>query len=304
LRVASGEPLPLTQDQITLTGHAVEARLYAEDPSAGFLPSIGSLDHLHFPDTGRVDSGVEQGDAVSPYYDPMLAKLIRHADTRDAAFAGLAAMAGAVECWPVRTNAAFLVQALTDPAVVSGQIDTGLVGRRGDDWAARPVPGDALLHNVAQQVYQTADHGPAPQLAGWRLNAMPARVELRLDDGETVHAVTLGGASGGSTTLNPRGILASEAGATWLIKPWRPAAADAEGGAGAIIAPMPGLVTAVMVAAGDPVSKGQTLLTIEAMKMEQAIKSPIDGVVADLPVRMGQQVGAEALLIRIERGDA
>ena len=302
LRVASGEPLPLTQAQITLTGHAVEARLYAEDPSAGFLPSIGRLDHLVLPTTGRVDTGVTQGDAVSPYYDPMLAKLIRHGDTREAAFAGLAAMAATVECWPVRTNAAFLAHALTDPAVVAGQIDTGLVGRRGDDWAARPVPGDALLQRVAAQFHAAADPGPAPQLSGWRLNAPPVPVELRLDDGDAVHGVTPAAGSG-STTPNPRGILASEAGATWLIKPWRPAGADAEGGAGAIVAPMPGLVTSVSVAAGDRVAKGQTLLTLEAMKMEQAIKSPIDGVVAELPVRTGQQVGAEALLIRIEKDE-
>ncbi|WP_428333803.1 acetyl/propionyl/methylcrotonyl-CoA carboxylase subunit alpha [Novosphingobium sp.] len=304
LRVASGEPLPLTQKQITSTGHAVEARLYAEDPAAGFLPSIGRLDHLRLPQTGRVDSGVEQGDAVSPYYDPMLAKLINHAETRDQAFAGLSAMAGAVECWPVRTNASFLAHALADDAVVAGHLDTGLVGRRGDDWAARPVPGHPLLQIVAQQFYGAADAGPAPHLAGWRLNAAPVPVELRLDDGETVHAVMLGGAGSGSTTPTSRGILASEGGATWLITPWRPAAAGAEDGAGAIIAPMPGLVTSVMVAIGDHVAKGQTLLTLEAMKMEQAIKSPVVGTVAELPVRAGQQVGAEAVLVRIEKDDA
>ncbi|WP_420382761.1 acetyl/propionyl/methylcrotonyl-CoA carboxylase subunit alpha [Novosphingobium sp.] len=304
LRVASGEPLPLTQEQITSTGHAVEARLYAEDPAAGFLPSIGRLDHLRLPQTGRVDSGVEQGDAVSPYYDPMLAKLINHAETRDQAFAGLSAMAGAVECWPVRTNASFLAHALADDAVVAGHLDTGLVGRRGDDWAARPVPGHPLLQNIAQQFYGAADAGPAPHLAGWRLNAPPVPVELRLDDGETVHAVMLGGAGSGSITPTSRGILASESGATWLITPWRPAAAGAEDGAGAIIAPMPGLVTSVMVAIGDHVAKGQTLLTLEAMKMEQAIKSPVVGTVAELPVRAGQQVGAEAVLVRIEKDDA
>ena len=301
LRVASGEPLPLTQDQITLTGHAAEARLYAEDPSAGFLPSIGRLDHLRLPDTGRVDSGIEQGDTVSPYYDPMLAKLIHHAPTREQAFAGLADMANTVQCWPVRTNAAFLARALTDPDVVAGNLDTGLVGRRGEDWAARPVPGAALMQNVAQQFHDTAAPGPAPHLSGWRLNAAPEPVEMRIDDGETVHAVILDGTGSGSTTRVPRGMLASEAGATWLMTPWRPASAGAEEGAGAITAPMPGLVTSVMVAIGDRVTKGQTLLTLEAMKMEQAIKSPLDGIVAELPVVTGQQISAEALLIRVEK---
>ena len=300
LRVASGEPLPLTQDQITLTGQAVEARLYAEDPATGFLPSVGRLDHLRLPQFGRVDSGVIEGGSVSPFYDPMLAKLIHHAPTRTAALAGLAAMAGAVECWPVRTNAAFLIRALADADVIAGRLDTGLVGRRGDDWAARPVPGDALMQAVAQAI-----NGPAPTQAGWRLNAPPAPVIVRIDDGAAVHTVTLtGGDAAGSITPTPRGVIASEAGTTWLMTAWRPAGAEADAGAGSLHAPMPGLVTAVMVASGDAVTRGQTLLTMEAMKMEQAIKSPIDGVVAQLPVVVGQQVGADALLIRIEQEQA
>jgi 3-methylcrotonyl-CoA carboxylase alpha subunit len=299
LRVAAGEPLPLSQDQITMNGHAVEARLYAEDPATGFLPSIGRLDHFRLPQTGRVDSGVEQGDTVSSYYDPMLAKLIDHAPTRGQAFAGLAAMAGTVECWPVRTNAAFLARALGDADVMAGRIDTGLVGRRGEDWAAAPVPGEALLQAVAGLFV------PAQSpLSGWRLNAAPAPVVVQLDDGATVHAVTPGGSGAGSITPSPRGVLASEHGATWLITPWRPAAAQGEDGTGTIHAPMPGLVTSVAVALGDAVAKGQTLLTLEAMKMEQAIKSPLDGVVAELPVVAGQQVGAEALLIRVEKDPA
>jgi 3-methylcrotonyl-CoA carboxylase alpha subunit len=296
LRVASGEPLPLTQDQITLSGHAVEARLYAEDPSAGFLPSVGRLDRLQMPTRGRVDSGVEQGDSVSPFYDPMLAKLIFHAPARDAALAGLAAMAGTVECWPVRTNAAFLARALVDADVLAGRLDTGLVGRRGEEWAARAEPGADLLQAAADRLI-----GAVPPLAGWRLNAPPAPVTVRLDDGETVRAVTLQDQGGGATARTTAGVLASEGGSTWLITRWRPAGADAEEGAGALHAPMPGLVTSVMVAHGERVSKGQTLLTLEAMKMEQAIKSPFDGIVADLPVTAGQQVGADALLIRIEK---
>ena len=296
LRVASGEPLPLMQNAITMAGHAVEARLYAEDPAAGFLPSVGRLDHFRLPQTGRIDSGVEQGDSISPFYDPMMAKLIHHAPTRSEALAGLAGMARAVECWPVRTNASFVARALCDDDVVAGRLDTGLVGRRGDAWAARPAPGAALLQAVARHLV-----GPLPALTGWRLNAAPVPVVMRLDDGEIVHAVTLDGLAAGSIEPAPRGVLASEAGTTWLIRPWRPAGAEAAEGAGALHAPMPGLVTAVMVAVGERVAKGQTLLTLEAMKMEQAIKSPLDGVVAELPVAAGQQVGAEALLVRVEK---
>ena len=304
LRVAAGEPIPLTQDRITLNGHAVEARLYAEDPAAGFLPSVGPIEHLRLPQSGRVDSGVAEGDRVSPYYDPMLAKLIHHAPTRTAAFAGLAQMAAAVQCWPVRTNAPFLTRALADGDVIAGRIDTGLVGQRGDAWAARVAPGEALLQDVAARVCAAAKAGPPPHLPGWRLNAAPAPVIVRLDDGEQVRAVTPCYKTGSSVQVHPRGYLASEQGATWLIQPWRPAGIGDEEGAGAVHAPMPGLVTAVMVAAGERVGKGQTLLTLEAMKMEQAIKSPIEGVVAELPVSAGQQVGADALLIRVEKDEA
>lgn len=273
LRVAAGEPLPLTQAQITLTGHAVEARLYAEDPASGFLPGVGRLDHLRLPQSGRVDSGVEQGGSVSPFYDPMLAKLIHHAPDRSAA--------------------------LADDDVLAGRLDTGLVARRGDDWAARPAPDDALLQAVARQI-----NDPAPALAGWRLNAPPTPVIVRIDDGAAVHAVTLnGGDAAGSITPTSRGVIASEAGTTWLMTRWRPAGAEADAGAGSLHAPMPGLVTAVMVTAGDAVTRGQTLLTMEAMKMEQAIKSPIDGVVAQLPVVVGQQVDADALLIHVEKDE-
>jgi 3-methylcrotonyl-CoA carboxylase alpha subunit len=299
LRVASGEPLPQTQLQITMSGHAVEARLYAEDPSSGFLPSVGRLDHLRLPTDGRVDSGVEQGDSVSPYYDPMMAKLIYHAPTREAALFGLAGMARTVECWPVRSNASFVAHALADADVVAGRLDTGLVGRRGDDWAARAEPGADLLQAAARRLI-----GAIPPLPGWRLNAAPAPVIMRLDDGATVHAVALTGTGSGSITATARGVLASEGGTTWLITRWRPAGAEDDESAGALHAPMPGLVTSVMVALGDRVTKGQTLLTLEAMKMEQALKSPLDGIVADLPVAAGQQVGADALLIRVEKEEA
>jgi 3-methylcrotonyl-CoA carboxylase alpha subunit len=299
LRVASGEPLPLAQDEITRGGHAVEARLYAEDPATGFLPSIGRLDHLRLPAAGtdgaRVDSGVEAGDAVSPFYDPMLAKLIHHAPTREAALAGLKAMAEGVETWPVRTNAGFLARALADEDVVAGRLDTGLVGRRGDDWAARPAPGEALLAAAAARLA-----GPAPAVAGFRLNAAPAPTVVLVDDGSEVHSASPRPDPAASLVAMAGGLLASEQGHGWMLRRWRPAGLDAGPGAGTIHAPMPGMVTSVAVAEGDTVVAGQTLLTLEAMKMEQPLKAPFAGVVAELPVSAGQQVAAEALLVRIE----
>ncbi|WP_295246533.1 biotin carboxylase N-terminal domain-containing protein, partial [uncultured Brevundimonas sp.] len=124
-RVAAGEPIPLKQDEIQLNGWAMEARLYAEDPANGFLPSIGKLEHFVMPEGIRVDTGVEQGGEVSQFYDPMIAKLIVHEDTREAAAARLAEAAGEVEVWPVKANAGFLKRCLEHPRFVAGDVDTG-----------------------------------------------------------------------------------------------------------------------------------------------------------------------------------
>ncbi len=126
LRVASGEKLPKTQDELSITGHAIEARLYAEDPAKGFLPSVGRLEHFDLGEDGRIETGVEEGDAISPFYDPMIAKLIASAETRDEAIDALAAMLDGVEVWPVRTNAGFLFNALVHPDFEAAKIDTGL----------------------------------------------------------------------------------------------------------------------------------------------------------------------------------
>ncbi|WP_332654423.1 acetyl/propionyl/methylcrotonyl-CoA carboxylase subunit alpha [Brevundimonas sp.] len=127
LRVAAGEPIPLKQADIPLNGWAMEARLYAEDPANGFLPSIGCLEHFHLPENIRVDTGVTWGSEVSQFYDPMIAKLIVHADTREAAAVGLAEACGQVEVWPVKANAGFLKRCLEHPRFVAGDVDTGFI---------------------------------------------------------------------------------------------------------------------------------------------------------------------------------
>ncbi|KQS54176.1 methylcrotonoyl-CoA carboxylase [Brevundimonas sp. Leaf363] len=132
LRVAAGEPVPLTQDQLSIDGWAMEARLYAEDPANGFLPSVGRLDHFHLPDDIRVDTGVEQGGEVSAFYDPMIAKLIVHAETREAAAERLAEACGSVQVWPVKTNAGFLKRCLEHSRFVAGDVDTALIGAEGE----------------------------------------------------------------------------------------------------------------------------------------------------------------------------
>src|SRR5690606_5802132 len=114
LRVASGEKLPKAQDELSITGHAIEARLYAEDPAKGFLPSVGRLEHFELGDDGRIETGVEEGDAISPFYDPMIAKLVARGNTRDEAIEELAAILDDAEVWPVKTNAGFLFNAVLD----------------------------------------------------------------------------------------------------------------------------------------------------------------------------------------------
>jgi hypothetical protein len=141
LRVASGEPLPCTQDELRINGWAIEARLYAEDPARDFLPSVGRLDHFDLGHQGRIETGVEEGDEVSPFYDPMIAKLIARGDDRDEAIAGLADMLDEIEVWPVRTNSGFLFNALLHPAFGAGDIDTGFIARELDALVPDPVTG-------------------------------------------------------------------------------------------------------------------------------------------------------------------
>ena len=152
LRVASGEPLPLKQHEITLEGWAMEARLYAENPATGFLPSTGPLAHFRLPDDIRVDSAVEEGGAVSPFYDPMIAKLIVHADSREAAAEALAEACASVEVWPVKTNAAFLARCAGHPDFVAGDVDTGFIERRLDDLTARSFSDAATLAAVSERL--------------------------------------------------------------------------------------------------------------------------------------------------------
>jgi propionyl-CoA carboxylase alpha chain/3-methylcrotonyl-CoA carboxylase alpha subunit len=199
LRVAAGEPLPLTQGAITRTGWAMEARLYAEDPGKGFLPSIGPLEHFVLPDeTIRVDTGVEEGDAVTQFYDPMIAKLIARGDTRDEAAAALAEACRQVEVWPVRTNAAFLARCLDHPDFLAGEVETSFIaGRMGDLVDVAPSKDAAVAALALAAEDAAAEVGLPPDsdrlspwqatpdgLYGFRLNA-PAR---------TLHHIEFAGA--------------------------------------------------------------------------------------------------------------
>ena len=293
LRVASGEPLPKAQDELAINGWAMEARLYAEDPATGFLPSIGTLELLQFGEAegGRIDTGVYEGAEVSPFYDPMIAKVIARGATRDAARLALAEMLDDSAVWPVRTNTSFLIKALAHPDFVSGEVDTGLIGRDGEAMSAAPQPSAEALADAALDLI------PAYDQPGFRLNA-PARTQVHvLVDGEAM-AVELTGAGSDEPA---DAVLLAEHGAVWEVTPWRKDGSHGvAAGTGAIVSPMPGKIIAVEVAAGDAVTAGQKLLTLEAMKMEHTLTAPFDGVVAELNAVAGAQVQVDALLARIE----
>ena len=305
--MASGEKLPKRQDELSINGWAIEARLYAEDPAKGFLPSVGRLEHFDLGDEGRIETGVEEGDAISPFYDPMIAKLIARGDDRDEAIGELAGMLDEVEVWPVKTNAGFLFNALLHPAFRRRrEIDTGFIERKLDELVPDPEPDDALWRGAAAVATAEDEEEALGELAGFRLNAPPrtpasrsaAAGEFRrvaLDDGEPMAAV--------SGFRDEERVVVFYEGQAYAFDRSSRGSVGAAAGDGAILAPMPGKVTSVEVAAGETVAKGQRLLTLEAMKMEHGLVAPFDGVVAELNAKAGAQVQVEAVLARIENSD-
>jgi 3-methylcrotonyl-CoA carboxylase alpha subunit len=305
LRVASGEALPRKQEELAINGHAIEARLYAEDPANNFLPSTGKLEifSLKAEDGDRVEQAVAQGDAVSPFYDPMIAKLICHAADRDEAINRLRALCASVETWPVKTNAGFLARLLNED-FRRGSADTGYIAQHIERLAAKP-PLQKLGELAGMLAAPWLDLVP-PALRGVRLNG-PHQTRMALTvDGQTDSAnLDMEGVpnehAAHGRRLNDGRILVQQEGETYVL-----ALADtraAQGSAasdGVIRSPMPGRVTVVNVEKGALVAKGQKLVAVEAMKMEHGLTAPFDGVVAELATAEGQQVAEGALLLRIE----
>ncbi|MFA7587213.1 MAG: acetyl/propionyl/methylcrotonyl-CoA carboxylase subunit alpha [Novosphingobium sp.] len=306
LRVASGEPLPKRQDELSVDGWAMEVRLYAEDPTRGFLPSIGRLEDFDYsPATARIDTGVEEGAEISPFYDPMIAKLIVHRPDRAQAIAGLRETLDKGVCGPLVTNAGFLHRLLGDADFGAGDMDTGLIGRKLDELTTRPEPSADSLRAAAGRLLGLQGEGPWESLSGLRLNAAPRR-EMQLADQHGRHwDVALPDQPSDEIWFAARETAIDEGGERFFIHAYR-AAGSHEGVAstGAIIAPMPGRIIAVEVKAGDKVTHGQKLLTLEAMKMEHTLIAPFDGVVAELNAEAGAQVQVDALLARIEEEEA
>jgi acetyl/propionyl-CoA carboxylase alpha subunit len=308
LRVAVGEALPLGQNRIPMKGCAVEARLYAEDPAAGFLPSSGQLIHLQFPQGVRVDSAVEMRDRVPPFYDAMVAKLVAHAPTREAAIERLTLACAEVQAWPVKTNAGFLTRLLKEPAFRESDVETGFIEQR-PELAAKPPPDDGLVQTAALTRLRvsapTENRSPWMRLAGFRANADAATSVTLVCDGETYtvdrHAATPPSERKFRSIATRGHVVVFDTGEAYdFADPRAAGASEVSGGDGAILAPMPGKIVAVSVETGAIVAKGAPLVTLEAMKMEHVLTAPFDGTVADVTARVGQQVSEGVLLARVE----
>ena len=325
LRVAAGEPLPLRQDDVALSGHAVEARIYAEDPANGFLPSSGRIVAWTPPAGARLDSGVEQGVEVTSHYDPLLAKLIVSGPDRAAALARLARALGELRVVGPATNVSYLRAQLERPDVRAGELDTGLLERIGDELQPAPNPELPALALVAL-IGTPASDDPWEDRDGWWPGERGwARARLTGPDGDAQAAVLPDGegwyAAGAlRARLVDDGGLRVESGgiarrvdvyrdgeAVWLVdggvpSRWAPAGEEHErrAVAGSLEAPMPGTVLDVRAEAGSEVAEGDILLVLESMKMELTITSPFDGVVGDIAVRTGDRVARGQELAAVE----
>ncbi|WP_164117152.1 acetyl/propionyl/methylcrotonyl-CoA carboxylase subunit alpha [Sphingorhabdus sp. Alg239-R122] len=300
LLVASGAPIPVQQDELSIDGWAIEARLYAEDPVNGFLPSTGPLDRL-FLDADRIETGVEEGDEVSPHYDPMIAKLIVHDETREEAIAVLAECCEATEVWPVKTNAGFLAQLLHQPEFQSGDMTTGFIGGLDEAITAKPELDGGTKAAVAQSLAANYADLASQQsgLLNFRLNS-PHKdgFTVRVDGGPTTIPMD-GSEMAGLMPLASNEFILFDRGFAYSISRRATGAGEGAASDGAILSPMPGKIIAVNVAAGDAVTKGQKLLTLEAMKMEHSLVAPFDGTVAELNAELDGQVSEGTLLVEI-----
>ncbi|MFW5634032.1 MAG: biotin carboxylase N-terminal domain-containing protein, partial [Erythrobacter sp.] len=266
LRVASGEPIPKRQEELSINGHAIEARLYAEDPAKGFLPSIGRLELLElFPEDARIETGVEQGDVVSPFYDPMIAKVVVHGDNREAALDALEFQLSVSRVWPVKSNKGFLVRLLKNARVRAADLDTGLIADAFDALTTVPTPSDRVLSDALcwLQRESTEFDDRSVGLRGFRLNA-PDKPKERLDvEGEAREFEFRPTKSGerfehGFVDVHHHGdqFVQIEGDLIRLSWPRADAGGQASAADGAIIAPMPGKVIAVDVAEGQAVTAG------------------------------------------------
>ncbi len=327
LRVASGEALPALQEDLSISGHAFEARIYAEDVPKGFLPATGTLTHLEFPTGARADSGVRAGDTISPWYDPMIAKLVVHGVTREAALGQMERALRWTDVGGTTTNISFLSALCGQADFAAGRVDTGLIERHLDALAPAPVACTKARSLAALTALGLQDGtGPDGGFVMWspltrtvelihQEEPLSARVAV---NGRDDFTVTVPGAEhrvvrrGGHWWVDDTKVLArlhragDEVTVFWgngyrfAVPDPLDRGTEAEGGGNLIAAPMPGLVKALFATAGQAVAKGDRLAVLEAMKMEHALLAARDGVVAEVLTGEGAQVEEGAALIRLE----
>ncbi|WP_316013811.1 acetyl/propionyl/methylcrotonyl-CoA carboxylase subunit alpha [Roseobacter sp. HKCCA0434] len=326
LRVASGEPLPMVQEEVPLNGHAFEARLYAEDAANDFLPATGTLSALHFPDGVRADSGVRAGDEITPFYDPMIAKIVTHGPTRAVA---LGALRDALERTVVAgsvTNLPFLAALTRHDGFAAGEVDTGLIARDAEALTSVPEPTPEMIATAAVALAcldtmppRAGFHLWTPLVQTLAMDGYEARITVL---GQGAVDVEVAGVTVAMRDLRRDGFEVASSAGRFLVAvdgdmatlfsaavPHRflrhdPLRAGEEGAGGdVLVAPMPGLVKAVHVEAGAEVEKGAALIVMEAMKMEHTLTAPRDGTVAELAAAVGRQVGDGDILLRLEPED-
>ncbi|MFW2541729.1 acetyl/propionyl/methylcrotonyl-CoA carboxylase subunit alpha [Primorskyibacter sp. 2E107] len=325
IRVAAGESLPLAQEALAINGHSFEARLYAEDVPAGFLPATGHLSLLEFPEGVRADSGVSSGDDISPHYDPMIAKLVVHGPTRAVALKRLSRALRETRVAGTVTNLAFLGALAEHSGFAAGEVDTGLIARDLEYLTQEPELTPDIIASAALCAARLDSEGGYERgFALWQ--PMVQTLVLR---GAQEHICRLAFSGQNDVKINVEGaeIHAQFRGERWWLN-GRPAprvhragahltvlrdygvafdyidpldrAAEAAGGSGVTLAPMPGKVVAVLVEPGQAVQAGVRLAVLEAMKMEHTLTADLDGIVAEVLVSEGDQVEAGAPLIRLE----
>jgi 3-methylcrotonyl-CoA carboxylase alpha subunit len=316
-QIAAGGKLPLTQNEVRLDGHAAEARVYAEDPAGGFLPSTGTIVGLELPANVRVDTGVEAGCEVTPYYDPMIAKLIAHAPTREAAIDRLAHALDRTVIAGVRSNVAFLDALCRAPAFRQGRVDTAFIDRnlaelgavrQSPDRAAAALGVVRLVASDAGSASEDSSEPDSPWEArdGFQLGGGTRSITLPIViDGENAVATVTFGKAGTNVTVDEtvpatdaRVFAAGEE--VYVVRGGRQtrvrlkdvaaASAETDGGDGVVRAPMHGRLLELFVHAGDRVAAGQRLAIIEAMKMEHTLRAPLAGVVVRVSASAGTQV--------------
>ncbi|MES0209310.1 acetyl/propionyl/methylcrotonyl-CoA carboxylase subunit alpha [Mesorhizobium sp. M0028] len=330
LRVASGEKLPKTQSEVALSGHAFEARIYAEDAARGFLPATGTLHHLKFPQPApegasmRIETGVRAGDAISPFYDPMIAKLVIHGKDRRTALTALGAALSQTEIAGSTVNTAFLAALAADADFAAGDVDTDLIARHQQALTAVPPPSGETIAVAALAASGAGDlpssDDPWSSLAGYaHFHAVARRTLLRFGEQGIVARVSVRPDGRFEVALdapydsaNSHDLRAAPRLARWpghvtvfegaigygFAVPDPLARADeAAAASGSLRAPMPGLVKLVRAGKGEAVIKGQPLLILEAMKMEHTIAAPHDGVIAEIAAE-GAQVTDGTVLVR------